>query len=103
MGNTRNPAWKQNNRQSRQPRKSKEHKIGPLEVEVINGDIDRAIRELKNKMSKEGILTELKCRKFAEKPSEKKRRKRREALKKVRKSRGRKVRQKVQERKVRKK
>jgi small subunit ribosomal protein S21 len=96
MGNTRKPAWKQDKQRNRQPRQSRKNRVGPLEVAVINGDIERAIRELKNKMSKEGILTELKYRRFAEKPSEKKRRRHREALKKVRKSRGRKARQRTQ-------
>jgi len=104
MSNERKPAWKKqnnNNRQNRynksrpprQPRKPREVKVGPLEAEVINGDIERAIKELKNKMSKEGVITELKHKRFAEKPSEKKRRKHREALKKMRKSRGKKARQ----------
>jgi small subunit ribosomal protein S21 len=44
---------------------------------------------LKNKMSKEGVLQELKRRRAAEKPSVKKRRKHREALKRTRKSKGR--------------
>lgn len=74
--------------------------IRPLEVEVRDGDIEQAIKILRNKMSKDGILTELRHRRFAEKPSEKRRRKHREALKKMRsKSRGRKVRQRAQVRK----
>lgn len=80
----RQPEWKKN---------KKQHRIGPLEVEVRNNDVEQALKILKHKMSVEGILAELKRRRFAEKPSEKKRRKHREALKKMRKSRGRKVRQ----------
>jgi small subunit ribosomal protein S21 len=67
--------------------------VGPLEVEVRNNDINQALKVLKNKMSVEGVLSELKKRRYAEKPSERRRRKHREALKKMRKSRGRKVRQ----------
>ena len=87
--NDRKPVWKQNEN------KSREFSVRPLEVFVIDGNIEKAIRDLKNKMSKEGVLTELKQRRFAEKPSEKKRRKHREALKKMRKSRG-KFRQRTQ-------
>jgi small subunit ribosomal protein S21 len=68
-------------------------RVGPLEVEVRDNDINQALKILKHKLSAEGVLTELKKRRFAEKPSEKKRRKHREALKKMRKSRGRKARQ----------
>lgn len=62
--------------------------IGPLEVEVYNNDVGQALKVLKNKMSKDGILAELKRRRHAEKPSEAKRRKHREALKRARKSKG---------------
>jgi small subunit ribosomal protein S21 len=62
--------------------------IGPLEVEVYNNDVGQALKVLKNKMSKDGILAELKRRRHAEKPSEAKRRKHREALKRLRKSKG---------------
>jgi len=82
------PAWKRNDSEgSYNP-----FRISVVEVEVRNGDIDQALKELKNKMSKDGILAELKARRCYEKPSEKKRRKHREALKKMRKSRGRKAR-----------
>lgn len=66
--------------------------VGPLEVEVFppydQGAVSQALKVLKNKMSKDGILAELKRRKHAEKPSEAKRRKHREALKRMRKSKG---------------
>ena len=83
MDKSRMPAWKQKD----------EFRVKPLEVRVRDNNIEEAIKELKNKMSKEGILTEIKRRKHAEKPSEKRRRKHREALKKMRKSRGRRARQ----------
>jgi len=56
---------------------------------VRGGDISQAYRILKKKMSDDGILRELRVRRHAEKPSEKKRRKEREALKRARKSKGR--------------
>jgi len=59
----------------------------PLEVEV-NGDIEKAFKNLKKKMAFEGIFKELKRRRYYEKPSEEKKRKKEEAerrrLKKIR-------------------
>ena len=55
----------------------------PLEVEVRDS-VDKALKILKQKMSKEGILQELKRRRFYEKPSVKKKRKTREARKRLR-------------------
>lgn len=89
MSDTRKPAWKRNN----DVKRKFEPRICPLEVIVRDNDVVQALKVLKSKMSKEGVLSELKRRRFAEKPSEKKRRKHREALKKLRKSRGRKARQ----------
>ena len=66
-----------------------EKTIRPIEVDVRYGDVGQALRVLKNRMSKEGLLQELKRRRHAEKPSEKKRRKQREALRRLRKSKGR--------------
>jgi small subunit ribosomal protein S21 len=55
----------------------------PLEVEVRDS-LEKAMKILKQKMSKEGILQELKRRRFYEKPSVKKKRKTREARKRLR-------------------
>ncbi|MFH0731838.1 MAG: 30S ribosomal protein S21 [Candidatus Omnitrophota bacterium] len=44
-----------------------------------NEPVDRALRRLKKKIEREGILRELKARKHYEKPSVKKRRKQKEA------------------------
>lgn len=59
----------------------------PLEVDV-NGDIEKAFKNLKKKMAFEGIFKELKRRRYYEKPSEEKKRKKEEAerrrLKKIR-------------------
>ena len=46
----------------------------PVEVEVRDS-LEKAMKILKQKMSKEGILQELKRRRFYEKPSVKKKRK----------------------------
>lgn len=51
----------------------------PLEVPVINGNLEGAIRALKRKMNREGILKQLKLKRFYEKPSVRKKRKRKEA------------------------
>jgi len=77
MSNFKKPAWKKVERKI-------DPVVKPLEVEVRDNDIEQAIKVLRNKMSKDGILTELRQRRFAEKPSEKRRRKHREALKKRR-------------------
>ncbi len=50
----------------------------PLEVRV-NGDIEKAFKNLKKKMAFEGIFKELKRRRYYEKPSEEKKRKKEEA------------------------
>ena len=55
----------------------------PLEVEVRDS-LEKAMKILKQKMSKEGILQEVKRRRFYEKPSVKKKRKMREARKRRR-------------------
>ncbi len=60
----------------------------PLIVNVENGDIEKAFKNLKKKMALEGIFKELKRRRYFEKPSQEKKRKREEAerrrLKKMR-------------------
>lgn len=60
----------------------------PLEVEVLDGDLERAFKNLKKRMAFEGIFKELKRRRYYEKPSEEKKRKKEEAerrrLKKIR-------------------
>ena len=83
----RKPNWKN---------ESNEHQVRPLEVEVRNDDLEGALKVLKNKISKDGILAELKNKRHYEKKSVKKRRKHREALKKLRKSRGKKARDRFQ-------
>jgi len=50
-------------------------------IRVYDRDIEKAIRLLKRKMQHDGLFRELKNRRFYEKPSLKKKRKRREAQK----------------------
>ena len=61
----------------------------PVEVEVRDS-LEKAMKVLKQRMSKEGILQELTRRRFYEKPSVKRKRKIREAAKRRRKERRRK-------------
>jgi small subunit ribosomal protein S21 len=55
-----------------------ESELGPLEVKV-DGSVDRALGRLKRALAREGVLKEVKNRRFYEKPSVKEKRKRREA------------------------
>ncbi len=57
----------------------------PLEVKVTD-DLEKAIRVLKRKIARNGILKELKKRRFYEKPSERRKRKRMEAAKRRKKA-----------------
>ena len=52
-----------------------------MQVVVKNGNVDRAMRTLKKKLQKEGLLKELKQRQYFEKPSAKKARKKAEGIK----------------------
>ncbi len=55
-----------------------------LEV-TVDSNIEKAMKILKRKLIKEGLFKELKMRRYYEKPSEKKKRKHKESLKKIRK------------------
>ena len=59
-------------------------RTGALEV-TVEHNIDKAMKVLKRKLIKEGLFKELKLRRYYEKPSERKKRKQKEALKKLRK------------------
>ena len=56
-----------------------------LEVRVFNNNVEKAMRKLKRKVQREGLLKELKQRQFYEKPSLKRQRKLKEAARKQRK------------------
>lgn len=53
-----------------------------MEVKVQDGQVEKALKILKRQMAKEGLLKELKKRKYYEKPSVKRKRKQQEARKK---------------------
>ncbi len=48
---------------------------------VKNGNVERAMRTLKKKLQKEGLLKELKQKQYFEKPSAKRKRKKAEGIK----------------------
>ena len=58
-----------------------------LEVKVKNNNVEKAIRQLKKKVMKDGLLKEIKRRQFYEKPSLKKQRLMKENIKRVNKLR----------------
>jgi small subunit ribosomal protein S21 len=53
-----------------------------LEVKVQGNDVERALKSLKNRLQKEGLFKEIKKKKYYEKPSVKKKRKKVEARRK---------------------
>jgi small subunit ribosomal protein S21 len=52
-----------------------------VDIRVHENNIEKAIKDLKRQLQKEGLFKEIKKRSFYEKPSEKERRKQREARK----------------------
>jgi len=56
-----------------------------ITVDVRNGNVEQAMRVLKRKVMKEGLVKELRERQSFEKPSEKKRRKKKENIANVKK------------------
>jgi small subunit ribosomal protein S21 len=62
-----------------------------LEVKVFDNDVEKALKILKNKLSKSGLFKELKLRRAYEKPSVKKKRKAIEARRRLAKVQRRKV------------
>lgn len=55
-----------------------------IEVKVIDNDLEKAMRILKKKIQNDGLFKRLKLKKSFEKPSEYRRRKQREALRRQR-------------------
>ena len=55
-----------------------------IEVKVIDNDLEKAMRILKKKIQNDGLFKRLKLKKNFEKPSEYRRRKNREALRRQR-------------------
>lgn len=66
------------------PPNSESQKGHALEIPVEAG-IERALKVLKRKLIKEGIFKELKLRRYYEKPCDKRKRKNKESVKKIRK------------------
>lgn len=56
-----------------------------IQVNVVDGNVDVALRRLKKKMQVEGIYREMKVRRHYEKPSERQKREKSEALRRYRK------------------
>lgn len=56
-----------------------------MDVQVNNNDVDFALRLLKKKILKAGMIQELKRRRYYEKPSERRRRQKRAGIKNARK------------------
>jgi len=57
-----------------------------INVKVFNNNVEKAIRVLKKKMLKEGIIKELKERRYYEKPSEKRLKENKENIRRWRKA-----------------
>ena len=55
-----------------------------IEVKVFDNDVEKALRILKKKLQNDGLFKRLKLKKNYEKPSEYKRRKEREAIRRQR-------------------
>lgn len=58
-----------------------------MEVKVEKGDVERALKILKREVQKSGLLKELKKRRHYEKPSVKRKKKHREAIRRLAKAR----------------
>lgn len=56
-----------------------------MEVSVRDNNVDQALKVLKKKMQREGTFREMKRRRHYEKPSEKRQRKKAEAIRRARK------------------
>lgn len=75
----------ENPRPRRTERRRDEDELGPLEVRVDRDNVNRAMSQLKRMLAREGVLKELKNRRYYEKPSVKDKRKRRDAERRRRK------------------
>ena len=64
-----------------------------ITIQVRNGNLEQALRVMKKKLQKDGVLKELRARQYFEKPSEKKRRKKKEGIANVKKQRSKLLRQ----------
>ncbi|MBI4800074.1 MAG: 30S ribosomal protein S21 [Desulfarculus sp.] len=55
-----------------------------MQVQVVDNNVEKAIKLLKRKLTKEGIFRQLKEKRWHEKPSDARRRKQRQARRRVR-------------------
>ena len=63
----------------------REESEAPVQVHVRDNNVDQALRALKKKMQREGIFREMKLRRHFEKPSQRRKRERAEAVRRHRK------------------
>ena len=56
-----------------------------ITIEVRNNNVEKALRVLKNKLNKDGQMKELKLRQYYQKPSEIKREKKKEGIRRFKK------------------
>lgn len=56
-----------------------------MEIRVIDGNLAKAMKVMKRKLQQEGLFREMKQRRFHEKPSDKRKRKQKESLRRERK------------------
>ncbi|MCP3176419.1 30S ribosomal protein S21 [Desulfuromonas sp. KJ2020] len=56
-----------------------------MEIKVIDGNLVKAMKVMKRKLQQEGLFRDMKARRFYEKPSVKRKRKQKEALRRERK------------------
>lgn len=73
------------NRNYKHTRKERPPRDEGLTVNVRDGNLEKAMRIFKKKVQKAGILKDAKEKRFFEKPSEKKQRKKKEAVRRWRK------------------
>ncbi len=59
-------------------------RLKAIEVRVVDNDLEKAMRVLKKKIQNDGLFKRLKLKKSYEKPSEHRRRKQREAMRRKR-------------------
>lgn len=78
------PRSRDRDREPRQGHSDDRARTGPMEV-AVSHNIEKAMKILKRKLIKEGLFKELKARRYFEKPSERRKRKVKEARKKQRK------------------
>ena len=57
-----------------------------MEIKVYNNNVEKALRDLKQKLRRDGSIREARNRRFYEKPSEKRNRKKKEAERKRKKA-----------------